>query len=368
MEIRRRKKIGYVPGESPGLIHIPDDALNPIVTVYSFSKDFLEETPVKDFDELKELLKNQPDDAICWINVKGLKDAQFLKEIADHYQINSLEIEDVLHSLQRPKLEEYDNHLFIISRMLYLNGDNCLINEQHATFVFDNTVLTFQESYVECLEPVKARLRNGKGNIRVSGSIYLAYAILDNLLDNYFPILENLSDRLELIEDELYKRPEKALMFRLQEIKRDLIVSRRAVWPERDKLNDMIRSESPFLTNQAKTYLKDSYDHCIQLMDMVESYKEIAWSLMDLYLSTVSNKMNEIMKVLTVISSIFIPLTFIVGVYGMNFVRDHPETGETMWLNMPELYSPYGYVAVMAFMFLIAVIQIIIFWKKGWLK
>lgn len=363
---QKRKKIAYAPGDSPGMIKLPDDALSPVITLYIYNKENFQRLEIQSFEELKPQLSDPGN--TYWIDIKGLGDINLIEALEGHFGINNLEMEDVIHPFQRPKMEEYDTHVFIVSRMLYINQDACLINEQHAMFVFNNTVITFQESYTESLAPVKERIKSGKGNMRTSGPMYLAYAILDNLLDNYFPILEMLGDKLEATEDLLYSKPEKQLMFGIQDVKRDLIVMRRAVWPERDKLNDILRSDSPIITAQAKTYLKDSYDHCVQVMDMVESYKEIAWSLMDLYLSTVSNKMNEVMKVLTVISSIFIPLTFIAGVYGMNFSRTDPETGKILWWNMPELYSPSGYVIVMAIMFMIAAVQVVIFWRKGWLK
>jgi len=243
-----------------------------------------------------------------------------------------------------------------------------LRNDQLSLFVGKNYVITMQDKYEDCFEPLRARIRSGKGNLRTVGSDYLMYSILDSIVDSYFPLLESIGEKLDELEDILFARPTRESLQQIQNIKRELIVFRRTVFAERDKINDLLRSDSNFVTNQTKIYLKDTYDHTIQVMDLVESYKEITASLMDIYLSSVSNRMNGIMKVLAVISTIFIPLTFIVGVYGMNFSRENPETGEVMAYSMPELYSPYGYFGVMIFMLVLVIIQLIIFWKKGWLE
>jgi magnesium transporter len=274
----------------------------------------------------------------------------------------------VVNTYQRPKLEEHHKHLFIISRAMVRSNDGLLRNDQLSLFVGKNYVITMQDKYEDCFEPLRARIRSGKGNLRTVGSDYLMYSILDSIVDSYFPLLESIGEKLDELEDILFARPTRESLQQIQNIKRELIVFRRTVFAERDKINDLLRSDSNFVTNQTKIYLKDTYDHTIQVMDLVESYKEITASLMDIYLSSVSNRMNGIMKVLAVISTIFIPLTFIVGVYGMNFSRENPETGEVMAYSMPELYSPYGYFGVMIFMLVLVIIQLIIFWKKGWLE
>jgi magnesium transporter len=192
------------------------------------------------------------------------------------------------------------------------------------------------------------------------------YALTDTILDRYFELLAQIGDNLDAVEDRLYRSADKTVMYETQQLKRTMIILRRASWPERDKFNEMLRSDNPLINPGVRVYLRDAYDHCIQIMDMVENYKEISASIMDIYLSMVSNRMNEIMKVLTIISAIFIPLTFVAGIYGMNFAKVDPVTNKIMPDNMPELYSPQGYYYVLAIMFLIAFVQIVIFWRKGW--
>ncbi len=355
------------PGSSPGLLEISQGALSPRITVYSFSLNFFEINAAQDFDGIKTILKKNA--GRChWIDVQGLGDIKLLESIREEFKVSSLILEDILHTHQRPKLEEFDDYLFATSRMLGLNQNLQLENEQISFLLTENILFTFQENYEDCLEPVRKRLKEGKGNIRKSGSSYIMYALMDMILDNYFFLISRFGEELETLEERLYRRPDKSITYEAQQIKRALIVLRRAAWPERDKINDMLRSTSPLITENTKTFLKDVYDHSMQVIDLVESYKEITTSLIDMYLSFVSNRTNEIMRVLTVISSIFIPLTFIAGVYGMNFAREDPKTGKVLANNMPELYSEHGYVYTMLVMGIIAVLQLIYFWRKGWLK
>jgi magnesium transporter len=230
----------------------------------------------------------------------------------------------------------------------------------------ENILISFEETHEEYFEAVKTRLKADKGTIRTAGPGYMCYALTDTILDNYFVLMAKVGDMLDDIEDTLYNSADKSVMYNAQALKRILIIIRRAIWPERDKVNEMIRTENPLILPEVKVFLRDAYDHCIQIMDLVENYKEITSSIIDLYLSMVSNRMNEIMKVLTIISVIFIPLTFIAGVYGMNFARVDPVTNKVMPANLPELYSPHGYIYALTGMFVIAVIQILFFWKKGW--
>jgi magnesium transporter len=288
-----------------------------------------------------------------------------MEDIGTFLDINQLVLEDIVNTHQRPKFDEYDNYVFGTSRIIYFNHDNDLVNCQFSGLVKDNIIISFEESYMDYFEPVKVRLQAGKGLIRTAGPAYIFYALTDTILDNYLVVLSQIGDRIDTTEDKLYQSPDKSIMFDAQLLKRTLIVIRRSCWPERDKINDMIRSDSPLITKDVKIYLRDAYDHCIQAMDMVESYKEVTSSIIDLYLSMVSNRMNEIMKVLTIISVIFIPLTFIAGIYGMNFSRqdDH---GHLIPDNMPELFVHHGYIYALAGMIAIGGIQLFVFWKKGW--
>lgn len=367
LRFRIKKHKRNPPGSAPGTITPDLDAKAPKLFITSYGVSTLMELPAANIDEIKSKI-DQHSQLVHWVEVKGFADKYLLEQICDIFDIHALEMEDVVNTYQRPKLEEHHKHLFVISRAMIRGSDGLLRNDQLSLFVGRNYVITMQDKYEDCFEPLRARIRSGKGNLRTGGPGYLMYSILDSIVDSYFPLLENLGERLDQLEDVLFDRPTRESLQQIQNIKRELIVFRRTVFAERDKVNDLLRSDNDFVTNQTKIYLKDTYDHTIQVMDLVESYKEITASLMDIYLSSVSNRMNGIMKVLAVISTIFIPLTFIVGVYGMNFSRENPETGAVMPFSMPELYSPYGYVGVMIFMLVLVIVQLIIFWKKGWLE
>jgi magnesium transporter len=277
-------------------------------------------------------------------------------------------MEDITDCRQRPKLDEYSDVLFAVSRNMYVNEHLEIENDQVSFILLPHVLISLQESYSSTFEPVIHRLQGGNGNIRTGETSYLLYALIDVIVDNYFRLIYKLGDELETIEQLLYRRADKALMFQTQNIKREMITIRRTVWPERDKINDMIRSESGLINKITKTFLRDTYDHCMQIIDLVESYKDLTTSLVDMNLSLISHRMNEIMKVLTIISSIFIPLTFIAGIYGMNFAKQDPLTGKMLNSNMPELYMEHGYEYTMLGMLLIAIFQLIYFWRKGWLN
>lgn len=364
----QRRHQGNFVGQSPGTINIPQGALPPQITICSYNANDLDTYEVKDianaFDQVKKYRSRTH-----WIAVKGLGDAELIKTIGEHFDINPLVLEDIANIHQRPKFDEYDGYVFLTSRLIHFTAGHELVNNQFSALIKGNVIITFEETYDECFDAVKKRLAAGKGVIRTAGPAYTAYALTDTILDRYFVLLAKIGDSLDDIEDRLYQQDaNKSIMYQTQQLKRTLIILQRASWPERDKLNDMIRSESDIVTAEVKTYLRDAYDHCIQIMDLIENYKEITSNMLDIYLSMVSNRMNEIMKVLTIISVIFIPLTFIAGIYGMNFARVDPATNKVMPANMPELYSPNGYVYVLVAMFIIAGIQVLFFWKKGWFR
>jgi magnesium transporter len=359
-----RRRAGKV-GEQPGLITIPDDAVAPIISVYSYNSKELVTSEGKKIKVVMDQFKKCPDHT-HWIQVRGLGDAALIEEIGSILTINALVLEDITNIHQRPKFDEYEDYVFAVSRMIKFSKDYELTNHQFSALVKDNIIITFEETHEENFEGVKNRLKAGKGAIRTAGPGYMCYALTDTILDCYFSLLAQLGDQLDVVEDRLYASADKSIMYETQQLKRTLIVLRRSCWPERDKINDMLRTESPLITAEIKLFLKDAYDHCIQIMDLIESYKEITSSIMDIYLSMVSNRMNEIMKVLTIISVIFIPLTFVAGVYGMNFSRVDPVTNKAMPDNMPELYQPHGYFYALGAMILIGIIQVIVFWRKGW--
>lgn len=354
------------PGAAPGVITISEDAVAPKLFVTSFNSQTLFESPMDNLAAVKSRIDQHPD-MLHWVELKGFGDRGLLENFCQMFRIHRLEMEDVINTYQRPKLEEYDDHLFVVTRILSIAKEHQFKNEQLSLFLTKNIVITIQENYDELFEQVRSRIRTGKGHLRSSSSDYLMYALLDSVVDTYFPILEVIGEQLDDLEDELFNRPTRTSIQKIQVIKRQLIVFRRTIFAERDKINDILRSSDVFLSDQTLRYFRDTYDHTIQVMDLVESYKEIVASLMDIYLSNVSNRLNQVMKVLAIISTIFIPLTFIVGVYGMNFSMTDPVTGEQLPMNMPELYSPYGYPAVMIFMLVVVIIQLFVFWRKGWL-
>jgi len=367
--LRRRRESGRYehapPGSSPGMIRVPDDALKPKIHYFRYTESEFEESDLNGVDEIRAKL-NSTNEGVFWFDIHGFGDKLFLEKLADCFQLHRLQMEDVVNVYQRPKAEDSNAYLFFVSRVIQEKAQG-LVNDQLSLFLGKNFVISLQDKYEDILDPVRDRIRRGKGYIRTNGADYLVYALMDTALDNYYPILEHIGERLDDLEDELISNPSRFALNKVLQIKRELIVLRRSIWSERDKINDILRSAFPQVKENTKLFLRDSYDHCIQILDLVESYKEVTASLMDVYHSSVSYRMNQIMKVLTIISTIFIPLTFIVGLYGMNFAHIDPQSGKVLTYNMPELYSPYGYVVVCAVMLLIVVGQIYFFYKKGWL-
>ncbi|CAN5500450.1 magnesium/cobalt transporter CorA [soil metagenome] len=362
---RKKKSFRTPPGTAPGAFVVPEDALTPKVKIFSYDSGSFEEKEVTGVLAIKSQVENFPDKN-HWIDIRGFGDKVFFEQVADCFGIHRLQMEDVFNVYQRAKVEEYQGHLFFISRCLK-QENGIIVNDQLSLFLGKNFIISIQDKYEDLLDPVRDRIRQGKGNARNSGTDYLAYALMDAVLDNFFPIIERISDRLDELQDALIDNPTRELLNSVLQTKRDLILLRRAIWSERDKVNDILRSGFLLVTDSTKIFFRDSYDHCVHVLDLVESYKEVTASLMDVYMSSVSNKMNQVMKVLTIISTIFIPLTFIVGLYGMNFAYTNPKTGEDLPLNMPELYSPYGYITVNAIMLLIVIGLVIFFIRKGWL-
>ncbi|PTQ96944.1 magnesium transporter [Mucilaginibacter yixingensis] len=363
LRFKVNKRLGEV-GDAPGMIRIADDALKPKISVFSYNEH---EVQCAEGHDLAVILK-QFEECKChchWIKINGLGDLQLIEEIGTHLNVDTLVLEDISSNHQRPKFEEYDEYVFAVSRIIFINKENEIVNSQFSAIVKKDLIITFEDDYSDRFDVIKTRLNAGKGAIRTAGPAYMLYALTDTIIDQYFVKLAHIGDSLDELEDKLYDKADKTIMYNAQHLKRSLIMMRRVAWPERDKVNDMIRSDSPLITPEVKNYLRDAYDHCIQIMDLIESYKEITSSVIDLYLSMVSNRMNEIMKVLTIISVIFIPLTFIAGIYGMNFSHQD-EHGRTIPDNMPELYWPHGYVYALVLMFAIALVQVYVFWKKGW--
>lgn len=345
------------PGAPPGFLVPEPNAPPSRISAFAFGTEGCVERPIGELDELRPLLERWP---VTWINVDGLGDTTVINELGELFGLHRLALEDVVHTHQRAKAESYGDVYFIVVQMP-LTGQ-AWGTEQISLFIGRRFVLTFQERpRGDCLDSVRQRIRAGLLSTRAAAAGYLAYAILDAIVDNYFPLVEVCGDRLDQLEDEVLDRGGVDVMARIHTIKRDLQHVRRAVWPLREAFNTLLRDPTPLLSEETRVYLRDCHDHTIQLVDLLETYRDIASGLSDVYLSTLGHRTNEIMKVLTIISTIFIPLTFIAGVYGMNFDPD-----ASPW-NMPELRWAWGYPLIVLLMGLLALLMLIAFWRRGWL-
>jgi magnesium transporter len=313
----------------------------------------------KELASVEEAFPFRDRESVSWINVSGLHDVDLLQKLGNHFGLHPLALEDVLNVGQRPKMEDYEDHYFIVMKDVRL--ETHFQPEQICLFLGKGWVLTFQEAAGDPFEPVRDRIRKGKGRLRRMGADYLAYALMDALVDGAFPILEKLGERIEALELELVEKPSRKTLHEIHRLKRDLLYLRRSAWPQRELLNALQREESHLVRPETRVYLRDCYDHTIQILDMVETYRDLTAGMLEVYLSSVSNRMNEIMKVLTVLASIFIPLTFIAGLWGMNF---NPEISP---LNMPELNWYWGYPALLAAMAVLVVAMLVYFHRKGWI-
>ncbi|MGB4056846.1 MAG: magnesium/cobalt transporter CorA [Alphaproteobacteria bacterium] len=343
-------------GLAPGTLQAPKGALRPVISIFAYDADGLEEAHGIGVADIAPFKAKWP---TVWVNVDGLGDSKIIADLGEMFDLHSLALEDVLHIPQRAKLDEYENHLFATMRMV-TKGQEGPETEQISLFWGKGFVLTFQEGLDgDVFGGVRERLRKGGRRLRMSHADYMAYALIDAVVDGYFPVLEEYGDRLDELEEIILDNPGQDTMGRVHKTKRELHALRLCVWPMREALSK-ITTDTKHVRKETIIFLRDCHDHVIQLLDIVENYRERVSSLSDLYLSSISNRMNEVMKVLTVIATIFMPLTFIVGIYGMNFNTDYPA-------NMPELNHPYGYAGTMAFMLFIALGMLVYFKKLGWL-
>jgi magnesium transporter len=356
MRINLRFRRRTPPGAAPGTVAVDPKAARTVVRVISYGPDDCQEEEVSDLDSLAELVGQRP---VTWVDVQGLGDAETVTKLGEIFQLHPLALEDVVNTHQRAKVEDYGDYLFIVVRML--TADGRLDTEQVGMFLGANFVLTFQERPGDCLDPVRKRLRQAKGRIRNVGADYLAYALLDAVVDAYFPALEQYGESLDRLDDEISARPTPATIAGIHQLRSDLLLLRRAIWPLRDELGGLAREPNPLISEETRIFLRDCYDHAVQIIDLVETCREMCSDLREYYLSTVNNRMSEVMKVLTVIATIFIPLGFVAGLYGMNF-----DPNVSPW-NMPELRWPAGYPFALGVMAAIAVGQLLFFWRRGWL-
>jgi len=350
---KRRTK----PGTSPGTLIAPAGAAPPLVRLLAYHPDhceFFEQTTLAEIASVRRSRRK------VWVDVQGVGDAEIVRQIGELFGFHPLALEDVLNVHQRPKVDDYGDHVYCVLRMPEQRVPLRL--EQMSVFFGKDFVVTFQEDPGDPLDPVRERLRAGRGKARSSGSDYLAYAILDAIVDHYFPVLEGFADRIDQLEEQVLGQGHDEVIGALQEIRRELLLLRRAVWPLREMIGSLSREEFSDLVSEAtRPYLRDCQDHTAQLMDVLDNCRDLSTTLMDAYLSTVALRTNEVMRVLTIISTIFIPLTFIVGVYGMNF------DAEASPLNMPELHWYYGYPFVLGCMLVTALGLVHFFRTKGWL-
>jgi magnesium transporter len=351
--MRRRRA---PPGSSPGTLVADPGAQRPVVRVIGYGPADVQEVEAARLEDIASSRGKWP---VVWVNVDGLADMDFIRAIGGMFGLHRLALEDVVNVHQRAKVEEYEDHLFIVSRMVAL--DDAPHTEQFTMFLGEGYLLTFQERSGDCFDPVRDRIRRHRGQIREAGADYLAYALLDAVIDGYFPVLEDYGEELEALEDVVMSAPTRGHVNQIHEMKRDLLALRRAIWPQREMISALSRNATKQITEPTRLYLRDCYDHTIQLIDILETFREVASGLVDVYLSSISAHMNEIMKVLTIIATIFIPLSFIASLYGMNFRSDL-----SPW-NMPELSWTFGYPMALGLMAAVAVALLYFFRRRGWL-
>ena len=303
-----------------------------------------------------ECLKFKDTPTVTWINIDGVHDIEMIGQLGKLFDIHPLTLEDIVNTGQRPKFEEFENYICVVLKILYYDPDSEKVRpEQLSLIISDTYVLSFQEQKGDVFDSIRERIKIGRGRIRKMGSDYLLYALIDSIVDNYFIILERFGERIEELEEVLLADPAPATLQEIHGLKRELLFMRRAVWPLREVIGGFQRLESALIRETTLMFLRDVYDHTIQVIDTVESFRDMVSGMLDIYLSSVSNKMNEVMKVLTIIATIFIPITFIAGIYGMNF------------RHMPELEWPFGYALVWGVILVVVAAMAVFFKKKDWL-
>lgn len=353
---RRLKKMSAKVGLPPGtLVHVGEEKTGKVgVSIIEYSD---ERTGIRERDTLDNLHPSEDKALITWINVDGVHSTDIIEKIGNLFNLHPLTLEDIAHTDQTPKIEDYDDYLFIVLKMLHYNEILEQIDtEQVSLCLGPNFLISFQEEKSgNIFAPVIDRIKNGKGRIRKMGADYLAYTLIDTIVDRYFLILEKIGEKIELLEENIVNHPTQGVLHSLNTLKREMIFLRRSVWPLREVLSILGRGESSFISESLLVYLRDVYDHTIRIIETIEAYRDILSGILDIYLSSISNRINEVMKVLTIIATIFMPLTFIAGIYGMNFKY------------MPELEWAWGYHAILAFMAAIGIFMLIYFRIKKWI-
>jgi magnesium transporter len=351
-----KKKRGISPGS---LIFTGEQKTSSVsISLFNYNTSCFEEKSISDVNELIQYKENSD---VTWINITGLHDTELLEKVGSIFEIHPLVLEDVLNVYHSPKIEDYEQFLFLVIKMIGINNQTGKMSiEQISIITGKNFIITFQEQEGDVFDTIRDRIRTAKGRVRKYREDYLAYRLLDSIIDNYFVVLENVDERIEEIEDQIIKQPDDSSLEKIHNLRKELIKLRRAASPLRDIIFTIEKEKFHFIQKPTYIFLRDLNDHIKQIIDTIENYREIINGLLDLYLSNASHKMNEVVKLLTIISTIFIPLTFIVGIYGMNF-----STNTSKW-NMPELQWAFGYPFVMGLMLVIAVLLVIFFKRKHW--
>jgi magnesium transporter len=349
---KQSRKAGLPPGT---LIHIGEKLSDQIkISLMSYDEEHVTERSISTLQECR-LPEDFP--SITWINIEGLHDIKILEQLGANFGMHPLILEDILNTGQRPKIEDLGNYIFIVLKMFNSQEEltEDLEAEQVSIILGGNYVISFWEKEGKTIDPIRERIRNGKGRIRKMGTDYLTYAIIDALVDSYFIVLERLGEKIEFYEDSLVSKPTPQTLQAIQHLKREMILLRKAVWPLREVIGYLERTESNLLDNSIGIFFKDVYDHTIQLIDTIETFRDTLSAMLDIYLSSISNKMNEVMKVLTIIATVFMPMTFLAGVYGMNFTH------------MPELKWEFGYLIFWILIAVTTVLMLIYFRRKKWM-
>jgi magnesium transporter len=354
VKTRRSKKSGLPPGT---LVHIGEEKTDQVrITLIRYNESEVHEEELEGLEHFEEISRGCREDCVTWINMEGVHQPETIERIGKYYGIHPLTLEDIANTEQRPKVEEYDDYLFVVLKTFaYAEHPYEPQMDQISLVLKSNTLISFEERSDDICNMVKNRIRSGKGRIRKAGSDYLAYCLIDAVVDHYFNILEKLGEGVEALEEELIANPVKATLHQIHQMKRHMILFRRSVWPLRESVGSLLRGESVVIQKETMVYLRDVYDHIIHVIDSIEIYREMLAGMIDIYLSSISNRMNEVMKVLTVIATIFMPLTFIAGVYGMNFKH------------MPELEWSWGYPTVLLLMATVAINMLFYFRRKKWI-
>ena len=352
---RQIKKQSRTAGLLPGtLVHIGEKKAETVkITLMDYNEqDFQEKT----IENIEDCFPFKETDTTTWINIDGLHQLEIIEKLGQNFDIHPLILEDILNTGQRPKFEDYEKYMFIVLKMLSFDDVTQTTHSEQVSLILGrNFVISFQEEQGDVFEQIRDRIRTAKGRIRKTSADYLAYALIDAIVDNYFIILEKTSEQIETMEEKLIRTPDERMLHKIHSLKRELISLRKSVWPLRELINSLEKSESSLILSETRPYLRDVYDHTIQVIDTVETFRDMVSGMLDIYLSSVSNRMNAVMKVLTIIATIFIPLTFIAGVYGMNFKY------------MPELQWPWAYPVVWIVMLIVAIIMMLYFKRKKWL-